>query len=266
MQASKEPSLSSGIIEMRDVTIASMQSSETPLVHDVNWNVSAGDFWVIGGLAGSGKSDFLATTAGLTRPREGYFGLFGRDIQQLDEAELLRERLRIGLVFSEGGRLFNYLTVIQNVALPWAYHHNSSPREGEEQAAAILELLELSRMAHETPGRLRRNWRQRVGLARALILRPEVLLLDNPLAGVDPPQIRWWLTFLAELANGHSLMNNQKVTLILATEDLGPWRSQGRQFALIKQKRWLVLGGQTELANSDEPMLRGLLEASVEGA
>jgi len=100
MQASKEPSLFSGIIEMRDVTIASMQSSETPVVHDVNWSVSAGDYWVIAGLAGSGKSDFLATTAGLTRPREGYFGLFGRDIQQLDEAELLRERLRIGLVFS----------------------------------------------------------------------------------------------------------------------------------------------------------------------
>ena len=72
-------------------------------------------------------------------------------------------------------------------------------------------------MADQMPGRLRRNWRQRVGLARALILRPEVLLLDNPLAGIDPPQIRWWLTFLTDLVNGHPLMNNRKVTLILAT-------------------------------------------------
>ena len=63
MRDSKEPRHSSGIIEMRDVTIASMQSSETAVVQNVNWRVFWGDYWVIGGLAGSGKSDLLATTA-----------------------------------------------------------------------------------------------------------------------------------------------------------------------------------------------------------
>jgi phospholipid/cholesterol/gamma-HCH transport system ATP-binding protein len=265
MQDSSEASGSTAIIQMEDVTIASALSPARAIVSHVNWRVREGDYWVIGGLPGSGKSDLLVTTAGLARPLQGHLKLFGRNIAQLHEEELLRERLRIGLVFPEGGRLFNYLTIAQNVALPWYYHHNSTALEAETKAKAILELLELDPMAHQTPSRLRRNWRQRVALARALILRPEVLLLDNPLAGVDPPQVRWWLSFLGGLNGGHEIMSGRKVTLILTTEDLRPWKNQGRQFALINENKWCEVGGQAELAKNAEPLLRELLDIPAVG-
>ena len=84
------------------------------------WTVAAGDYWVVGGLPGTGKSDLLATAAGLQRPLRGTHLLFGEDLARLDEPALIQKRLRVGLVFENGGRLFNRLTVAENLALPFA--------------------------------------------------------------------------------------------------------------------------------------------------
>src|SRR6185503_1839481 len=106
------------ILEMINVAVASAQSPVTPAVEGVDWRVSEGDYWVVAGLPGSGKSDLLATAAGLQRPLSGTHLLFGKEPTQSPESELLSERLRVGLVFENGGRLFNHLTVAENVALP----------------------------------------------------------------------------------------------------------------------------------------------------
>ena len=122
----------------------------------------------------------------------------------------------------------------------------------------MLELTELSPWADSTPGALARNWRKRAGLARALILRPDVLLLDNPIAGLDSRQRGWWLNFLGELSKGCELTGGKPMTLVVTTNGFSPWRNLGRQFAVLKDKRLIVLGGWEQVAAADDELVREL--------
>ena len=258
MPTAAETSPAPPLLELCGVLLAAQRYAAAG-EETIDWRVAAGDYWVIGGLPAAGKSDLLATAAGLQRPAQGRIVLFGQETEHMGEEELLRERLRVGLVFSDGGRLFNHFTVAENVALPLCYHHNCPVAEVWEPVQAILELTGLTALAHNTPGVIGRSWRQRVGLARALALKPELLLLDNPLASLDLRQTRWWLDFLAGLSEGHPFMAGKKTTLAVTAGDLRPWVEQGRQFALLQQNRFLPLGDKDEMNVSTEPLLHELL-------
>src|SRR5580765_6588192 len=164
-------------IEMRGVAVAAMRDQATLIAEEVNWSVPAGDYWVVAGLQGSGKSDFLLMTGGVMAPAGGTYRLFGEDMPIFDEARL-RSRLRMGLVF-ETGQLFNHLTVSENVGLPFRYHKNLSKAAVFDRVSTFLEALELGPFADSTPGALALNWQKRAALARALILEPDLLLLDS---------------------------------------------------------------------------------------
>ena len=247
------------VIELVNVSVGAAGRPDSAVLEGINWRISAGDYWVIGGLPGSGKSDLLATLAGLYRPLGGTLKLFGGDVAELSEDDFMAARLRIGLVFEGGGRLFNQLSVAENVALPLRYHRSQPGVEAGERAKAILEATGLTPWAESTASRINLARRQRVALARALAMSPEALLLDNPLGGSGVQEARWWRDFLAQLAGGHELLRGRPVTLVVACHDLRPWADQGKQFALLKQKRWLAVGGRAELTCSDEPLLHELL-------
>lgn len=245
----------SPLIELVGASISSAQEPEVALVEGVDWRLLPGDFWVVGGLHWTGKSDWLTTVAGLQRPAAGAHFLFGQEAASLTQAELVAERLRVGLVFENGGRLFTQMTVAENVSLPLRYHRNCPSEESREAVAAMLELTGLTELSAQPAGLLNRGWRQRVALARALILQPEVLLLDNPLAGLDPRQTRWWLDTLAALNTGHPAFARRPLSLVATTDDLRPWQDRAGQFALLRGRRWLSLGGRAELAANAEPAL-----------
>lgn len=248
-------------IEMSGVSIAAAGVLETAAVEGIDCAIGSGDYWVIGGPPGSGKSDLVATLAGLYRPLKGTLRFFGRDVATMDEDTFLVARLRIGLVFENGGRLFNHLTVAENIALPLRYHNGHDATRAEERVSRILGATGLAPLASRRPVEIKHAWRQRVGLARALALAPEVLLFDNPLAGLGRQESRWWREFLAQLAAGHEVLGGRPATLVIASHDLRPWADQGRQFALLRQKRWVRIGGREELAGSAEPLLGELLAA-----
>ena len=249
------------VIEMFDTAVTAAREPDTTVVSGVNWRVLLDDFWVIGAPPGSGKSDLLATAAGLQRPGRGVHRLFGRELSALGEAERLRERLRVGVVFEAGGRPFPQLTVAENIALPLRYHRDGGETEIQQRVEEMLEATGLSAFASRLPAQLARALCPRIGLARALALAPEVLLLDNPLAGLDPRQMRWWLDFTSGLAAGHPTMKGRKMTLVVASDHLRPWMSQGSRFALLKEKQLLPLGGRAELEHCNEPLLRELVAA-----
>jgi ABC-type transporter Mla maintaining outer membrane lipid asymmetry ATPase subunit MlaF len=249
------------VIEMIGVSIGTAGALESAAVEGIDWAIARGDYWVIGGPPASGKSDLLATLAGLYRPLKGTLRFFGRDVATMDEDAFLVARLRIGLVFENGGRLFNHLTVAENIALPLRYHDDQDTTGAEERVGRILEATGLAPLTMRRPVEIKHAWRQRVGLARALALAPEVLLFDNPLAGLGPQESRWWREFLAQLAAGHEVLRGRPATLVIASHDLRPWADQGRQFALLRPKRWVRIGGREELAGSAEPLLGELLAA-----
>ena len=225
---------------MTGVAVSAQREPDTTVASGINWTVNAGDYWVVAGPHGSGKSDFLMLTAELTAPRQGQYLFFGETMPIFDEARL-KERLRLGLVF-EDGHLLNHLTVAENVALPLRYHYNLDRSEAEAAVGELLAGTELTPWAKSTPGALGRSWQKRVGLARALALRPEVLLVDNPLGGLDPQHMRWWLGFLDRLAKGHNLMQGRPVTLVITTADFQPWKGQARQWAVLRNGGFEVLG------------------------
>ena len=228
------------VIEMAGVAVGALRGPDAVVVAAVNWSVAAGDFWAVGGRAGSGKSDFLILAGGLLSPRAGVCKIFGDDLPIFEE-ERLQQRLRLGFVF-DGGHLFNHLTVAENVALPLRYHLESSAADIAERVERLLAATGLTLWANSAPGPLGRSWQKRVGLARALALAPEVLLLDNPLGGADAQHAAWWLEFLGQLSAGHELMPGQRpVTLVVTADDLHPWRNRARQFAELRDGRFEVV-------------------------
>jgi ABC-type transporter Mla maintaining outer membrane lipid asymmetry ATPase subunit MlaF len=244
-------------IEMTGVAASAMRDPETMVAEGINWTVNVGDYWVVAGLHGSGKSDFLMLAGGLMAPRQGRYRFFGEEMPIFEERRL-QERLRLGLVF-DGGQLFNHLTVADNVALPLRYHRNLSQSEAAAALGDLLECTELTPWAERTPGALGRGWQKRAGLARALALKPEVLLVDNPLAGLDPPHVHWWLAFLDQLAEGHSLMGGRPVTLVVTTSDVRPWKGHARQFATLRHHGFVVLGSWAQLEVASTELVRELL-------
>ena len=249
-------------IEMRGVNVAAMRDASFTVVENVNWSVAAGEFWVVAGQEHSGKSDLLMLAAGLMPPVAGCCKLFGNDTISFGEAELA-ERLRVGFVF-QGGHLFNQLTIAENVALPLCYQRNLTPAAAMTEVTGLLELMELSPLAEVTPADVASNWRQRAALARALILKPEVLLLDNPLAGLGARHRQWWLRFLDELSRGHEWIGGAPMTMAVAADDLQPWRSAHRKFAVLRDRQFIAFGAWNEVETAGDPVVKELLSATVE--
>jgi ABC-type transporter Mla maintaining outer membrane lipid asymmetry ATPase subunit MlaF len=238
-----------------------MRDRHAVVAEEVNWEVRRGDYWAVAGLQGSGKSDFLMMTAGLMPPRKGVYTFQGENMP-IFEPDRLERRLKLGIVF-DGGQLLNHLTIGENVALPLRYHQNLAGPEAARQALPWLEALDLTGHTDSTPSTVGRNWQKRAGLARALVLKPEVLLVDNPLGGSDPRHAAWWLGFLSSLSRGHPLLDLQPLTLIVAVPDLRAWQARARQFALLSERRFLPLGSWEQVAAASDSLVREMLAPSA---
>lgn len=248
---------SHAVIQMQGVTVSHPRTPGLPMVTGVDWEVAAGECWVVTGMQGSGKTALLETAAGLHPSLSGEVRVFGEPVR--DPARSARVRRRVGMVFDGHGRLFPRMTVYENVALPVCYCDDLGPLEAAGWVGELLTAFELERIADVPAGRLGRAWARRVALARALALRPEVVLLDNPVTGLDAAHLRWWRAFLGRLREGHPLLGGQPRTLVLASDEARPLLSLGQRFAVVHEGTWRVLGDRAAFERAEEPQVKDLL-------
>jgi phospholipid/cholesterol/gamma-HCH transport system ATP-binding protein len=244
-------------LEMHGGAITALKNPKAVVAQDVNWTVRAGDFWVVGGPQHSGKTDFLMTAGGILAPAGGEYFLLGERMPIFEEARM-QHRLKLGLVF-DGGQLLNSLTLAENIALPLRYHSGLPAAAVTARVHELLDTMELAPEANRAPIHVGRSWQQRAGLARALALRPEVLLLDSPLTGLDARHAAWWLEFLRQLSRGHHVVGGKPLTLVATADDLRPWRRVANRVACLGGRRFLPLGEWAAADACSEPLVQDLL-------
>jgi phospholipid/cholesterol/gamma-HCH transport system ATP-binding protein len=182
----------SSIVRFEEV---SLHFGGTPALDRVSFDMGAGETRIVFGAAGSGKTTLLKAAMGLIQPDSGRIDLFGQDITRMKEQELFDLRARVGILFQEGG-LFDSLTVEENVAYPLlnqrvlqesrTENNGNGRRSVIERVKEALNFVELGQTLERFPSELSGGMRRRVGIARALVSAPALLLYDSPTAGLDP--------------------------------------------------------------------------------
>jgi phospholipid/cholesterol/gamma-HCH transport system ATP-binding protein len=164
-----------------------LRFEETVALDTVSFELSTGETRVVLGAAGSGKTTLLKAAIGLVRPDSGKIYLFGKEVTELNEAQLFELRSGVGVLFQEGG-LFDSITVEENVAYPLLNRreHAESLQEVEGKVREALRFVELEQTMEQYPSELSGGMRRRVGIARAVVSEPPLVLYDSPTAGLDP--------------------------------------------------------------------------------
>lgn len=165
----------------------SLKFEEVVALDRVSFDLHSGETRVVLGAAGSGKTTLLKAAIGLVRPDSGEIFLFGKEITHLQEAELFDLRSDVGVLFQEGG-LFDSITVEENVAYPLLNRtkHTVTAEEAEAKVREALRFVELEQTLEQYPSELSGGMRRRVGIARAVVSEPPLVLYDSPTAGLDP--------------------------------------------------------------------------------
>jgi phospholipid/cholesterol/gamma-HCH transport system ATP-binding protein len=166
----------------------SVQFGDVTALENITFSMVRGETRVILGAAGSGKTTLLKTAIGLIRADAGRVFVFGRDITEMTEQQLFDVRAQIGFLFQEGG-LFDSLTIDENVSYPLVNQRartRPDRAEVEGRVRETLRFVELEKTLNQYPSELSGGMRRRVGIARAVVTEPELVLYDSPTAGLDP--------------------------------------------------------------------------------
>jgi phospholipid/cholesterol/gamma-HCH transport system ATP-binding protein len=170
------------VIELHDVRIA-FEGHE--VLHGIDLSVLKGEILTIMGGSGSGKSVLLRLIAGLIKPTQGEIYVDGTDTVPLSEGEMMSFRQRMGVVFQQAA-LFDSMSVADNVAYPLHEHAKLGEEVIQQQVAELLDIVGLPGIEEKYPAELSGGMRKRVGIARALALKPAIVLYDEPTSGLDP--------------------------------------------------------------------------------
>ncbi len=216
---------------------------EQRVLNGITLEVARGETVAVVGRSGGGKSVLLKLIIGLQRADAGSIQLAGREITKLEEKELNEVRKRIGFLFQQAA-LYDSLTVHDNVAFPLSRHTKMSPNERNKRVHELLADVGMDRDLQKMPSEISGGMQKRVGLARALALDPEILLFDEPTAGLDP-------ITAAEIGDLIvDLKRKRQMSAIVVTHDVHGSKAYSDRMALLHEGNIVAQGSFDELQSS----------------
>ncbi len=233
--------------------------NERKVLDNLNLNIDKGTTCVIIGRSGCGKSVMLKHIVGILDPGKGTVFVDGQDVSQLPEKELDKLRLRIGMVF-QGGALFDSMTVGENVGFGLIEHGAKiSQKELLERIEESLCMVGLCGIGNLMPSQLSGGMKKRVALARAICIRPEIILYDEPTTGVDP--------ITADSINEliKSMHDKLKVTSIVVTHDMKSAYMVGDKISMLYKGKIIAEGTPDEIQSSTHPVVHQFINGLAHG-
>ena len=214
----------------------------------ISFEVQQGQTLCVLGRSGTGKSVLLKLIVGLQRPDSGSICIHDKDIARLPVKGLNEVRQKMGFLF-QNAALYDSLTVEENVAFPLRRHSNLDEGQLSQKVRELLASVGMEQATQKMPGEISGGMQKRVGLARALALEPDILLFDEPTAGLDPITA----SEIDELIR--KLQNERHMASIVVTHDIHGARAVADRVALLRDGRILIEGTFEDLQKSSDPFV-----------
>ena len=222
------------------------------VLNGIGLTVARGETVVVLGRSGTGKSVLLKLLIGLQKPDSGSIRIQGQEMTTLQFKELNQVRKKIGFLFQQAA-LYDSLSVEENVAFPLDRHSDLRRAERKERVRALLATVGMEQHGKKLPSQISGGMQKRVGLARALALEPEIMLFDEPTAGLDPITAGE----INQLILG--LQEKRKITSIVVTHDIRGARTVSHRLVLLKEGSIVAEGTFEELKKNQDPFVAQFL-------
>jgi phospholipid/cholesterol/gamma-HCH transport system ATP-binding protein len=243
------------IISLREVTKSF--GSHTVLA-DISFDVPKGRITAILGPSGTGKSVLLKHIIGLLRPDRGQIWVEGEQLVGMREKDLYRIRRKFGVLFQDGA-LFGSMTLFDNIAFPLREHTRRTEAEVRRVVLDKAEMVGLVDHLRKTPGEVSGGMKKRAGLARALVLDPEIVLFDEPDSGLDPVRV----AYLDELVT--DVQRETGATFFIITHNIASVMRVADYMGVLFRSRLVEFAPKQRMADSDHPVIRQFLAGTASG-
>jgi phospholipid/cholesterol/gamma-HCH transport system ATP-binding protein len=243
------------MIEFKNVT---KRFGQRTVLDDISLTIDEGETFVIIGQSGMGKTVMLRHIAGLLDPDSGEVYVDGMKMSRAKPSEKEKIRERIGLLF-QSGALLNWLSVGDNLALPLVEHRLFSKQEIDRIVDEKLAILQLSDAKYKMPADISGGMKKRVGLARALVRNPSIILYDEPTSGLDP--------VMSEVINQLilQLQRELSVTSFVVTHDMRSAYTIADRIAMLYQGKLIQCDSPEKIQGTDNPIVRQFVEGKLDG-
>ncbi|MEN3336040.1 MAG: phospholipid/cholesterol/gamma-HCH transport system ATP-binding protein [Blastocatellia bacterium] len=230
---------------------------EQKVLDRLDLNIACGETVTVLGRSGTGKSVMLKLIMGLQKPDDGEIEINGEKIAALSLDDLNRLRKKVGFLFQQAA-LYDSLTVEENVAFPLRRHTRLKDDERQARVRELLARVGMEEAIEKMPGDLSGGMKKRIGLARALALDPQILLLDEPTAGLDPITASEINELICEL------QDERRMSSIVVTHDMRSVEKVADRVALLHEGRLVFEGTLREMTESQHPFVMKFIEESGE--
>lgn len=246
------------VIQVRNLyKIYKVGETKVPALDGVDFNMYKGEFCAIVGPSGSGKSTLLNMLAGLEKPSRGEIVIAGKNIEKLTENQLVSfRRERVGFIF-QSYNLLNTMNAIENIALPLSFQ-GISKKVRIERAKKYLKLVGLNKVGDHMPNQMSGGQQQRVGIARALVVNPEIIFADEPTGNLDSK------TTLEVLKLMQKIVREEKQTLVMVTHDNHLATYADRIFHIIDGKIFKIEEDHVKLGYEPEEVESSVVMQNTE--